>query len=93
MLSKLTFFIVGAFFLTLIASQIIENEYLPYVVLFLIFANFMMMIINLTQSVRRSAEKIWIVNMSLNLGLIMFVAICVYLARIEAIEPMFYGGF
>lgn len=90
MLSKVNYLIVGFFFLTVIAAQMTEHPQLPYVIAALLCINFMMLILNQVQAVRRSGESVWVVNMALNLGVIVFVAICVYMARVRYIDPMFF---
>ena len=87
--TKLTYGVIGAFFLCVILSQILEDVQFSFIFLFLLGLNFLMLLLNLIHVMGRPSEKQLLGNMCLHLFVVVFVAICTYLARTNVMEPIF----
>lgn len=87
--TKITYTVVGAFFLSLIGAEISGNDKFPFIVIFILGLNFLTLILNFIIVMDKPSEKRFLFNMGLNLSVIILVAGYLYLVRAQFIDSIF----
>ncbi len=90
---KLTYTLVGAFFLSVFMAQLSGNDKFPYLVMSLIFLNLILFGINFVLFIKKPLEKQSQINMICSLFLILYIGVSIYLSLIGVVDPIIFLGF